>query len=87
MHAVKEAKYLHDYQLQITFDNNKTKLVDLFEILKNAKGVFLPLKELNFFKKFKVDPESETIIWPNVADIAPEYLYEHGTLLRKKDII
>jgi hypothetical protein len=38
--------------------------------------MFEPLKDLEVFKSFRVDPEIETIVWANGADLAPEFLYE-----------
>ena len=39
---------------------------------------FEPLKNIEYFKKVKVDEEIETICWENGADFSPEYLYEIG---------
>jgi hypothetical protein len=39
--------------------------------------MFEPLKDPDLFLQVKVDPELETVIWPNGADLAPEFLY-HG---------
>jgi len=33
------------------------------------------LKNVSIFSKLKVDDEPETIVWPNGADLAPEYIY------------
>jgi len=38
------------------------------------RQVFAPLKEIDFFKRFKIN--FNTIEWENGADFAPEYLYE-----------
>lgn len=38
--------------------------------------VFEPLRDLAAFRSFRVDPELETIVWENGADLAPEFLYE-----------
>ena len=37
--------------------------------------VFGLLKDIKVFSQLKVDKELDTIVWPNGADLAPEYLY------------
>ena len=72
---VTQASYLDNYKLLITFNNGKQKTVDLQNELTGR--VFAPLKQLDFFKKFKV--KYNTIEWENGADYAPEYLYAIGS--------
>ena len=69
---VTEAVYLHDYQVEITFNNGKKGIADLSPALKGP--VFEPLKNPAEFSKLMLDPELETITWPNGADLAPEYI-------------
>ena len=38
--------------------------------------MFEPLRTPEVFQQAKVDPELETVVWPNGADLAPEFLYE-----------
>jgi len=38
--------------------------------------MFEPLKNIDAFSKVAVDPKLETVVWPNGADLAPEYLKE-----------
>ena len=76
---VKEAKYLHDYIIWLRFDDGAIGEIDLKEELYGE--VFEPLKDLSVFKSFKVDPELETIVWDNGADISPEFLYENMKVL------
>ncbi|MBS0626351.1 MAG: DUF2442 domain-containing protein [Verrucomicrobia bacterium] len=71
-----QVEYITEYKLKLTFDNKETKIVDLSEKIKNAKDVFLPLKDLDFFKKVAVDDCQLSIFWPNGADICPDVLYE-----------
>jgi hypothetical protein len=48
--------------------------VDLEGCLRGP--VFEPLHDQSLFAKVCVDPELETIIWPNGADLAPEFVKE-----------
>ncbi len=73
---VTEVTYLKEYQLRLTFDNDIIKDVDLKEELYGE--IFEPLKEVEFFKQVAINPDTNTIEWPNGADFAPEFLYEVG---------
>lgn len=64
------------YRLRLRFDNGITKEVDLSDELHGE--VFEPLKDLDFFQRVSVNPETRTIEWPNGADFAPEFLFELG---------
>ena len=72
MPRVIDAEYLHDYSIQIAFSNGKEGRLDLKPFI--GKGIFTPLLDKEYFKKFFVD--GWTISWPNGADLAPETLYE-----------
>lgn len=76
---VKKAKYRHDYVIWVRFSDGAEGEVDLTNELKGE--VFGPLKDINKFKSFKVDPVLETIVWENGADLAPEFLYENIKIL------
>jgi hypothetical protein len=69
---VSNAQYLDGYKLELQFNNGKTKIVDLKNEL--AGEVFLPLKNIDYFKQYKI--AYNTIEWPNGADFAPEFLYQ-----------
>ena len=72
---VKEAKYLHDYVIWLRFNDGAEGEVDLANELEGE--VFEPLKDVDQFRSFRVDPILETIVWENGADLAPEFLYEN----------
>lgn len=72
---VREAKYLHDYVVWIRFNDGAQGEIDLAPELEGE--VFGPLKDQDLFRRFRVDPEIETLVWENGADLAPEFLYEN----------
>ena len=72
---VVKAEYVDGYRIRLWFNNQVTKVVDLSSSL-NGK-VFEPLKDLDYFTRFTIDPF--TIDWNDEIGFAPEYLYEHGT--------
>ena len=76
---IKEAKYLHDYVIWLRFNDGAEGEVDLSSELEGE--IFGPLKDINKFKSFKVDPIMQTIVWENGADLAPEFLYENMRIL------
>jgi len=82
---VKQAKYLHDYVIWLEFNDGAQGEIDLGGELEGE--VFGPLKDTEAFKRFRVDPELETIAWENGADLAPEFLYENMKVLAGKSPI
>lgn len=76
MHFVKTAKYLGDWRVLLEFEDSARKTVDLAPYLDGE--VFEPLKDKVYFASFRVHPELETIVWPNDADLSPDFLYEIG---------
>lgn len=74
MYRVIKVKYLFDYKLEIFFDNSQKKIIDLKNELNGP--IFEPLKNIDYFKTVKIDPDFDTICWDNGADFAPETLYE-----------
>jgi hypothetical protein len=70
---VLEAKYLHDHVIWPRFNDGAVGEVNLHDELSGE--VFEPLRDLANFKRFRVDPELQTIVWEKGADLAPEFLY------------
>ncbi len=69
--VVIEAKYTHDYCIDLTFDNGVRKEVDFKKWI--GEGIFQPLENIDYFKNFFLD--GWTVCWENGADIDPEDLY------------
>lgn len=70
---VTDARYLRDYLVEVAFNDGRMGIADLAGALHGP--VFEPLKDRSVFSSLRVDPELETIVWPNGADLAPEFLY------------
>ena len=71
---VAEAKYIKDYTLYLRFSDGSDGEVDLAQELDGE--IFKPLKDISYFRNFSVNQELHTVVWPNGADFAPEFLYE-----------
>lgn len=76
MHFVKDVAYVSGYKLRLTFEDESVRLVDLKKHLDGE--IFEPLKNLNYFKTVRVNPDIDTIVWDNGADMSPDFLYEIG---------
>jgi hypothetical protein len=73
------------YSLDLTFEDGKRKRVNLKRLLSGP--VFKRLKDPVVFAEAYLDPELGTVVWPNGADLAPEFLYdcdEEAVLLRSQ---
>ena len=71
---VNQAKYLTDYRVWLSFDNNVSGEIDLFPELWGE--MFEPLKDKALFSTVRLDTTLKTIAWQNGADFAPEFLLE-----------
>ena len=69
---VTEAKHQSGYKVWLKFDVGAEGTVDLEPELSGP--VFEPLRKPEEFRRFKVHPVARTLVWPNGADFAPEYL-------------
>jgi hypothetical protein len=83
MHYVKSASYAGDYRLKVRFDDGRTKLIDLAPYLDGP--VFEPLKDISYFKRFKVNKDIDTVVWSNDADFSPDFLYSIGVDIGEAD--
>ncbi len=76
MHDISSVTWLEEYKLRLKFDDGSVRDIDLQNELYGE--VFEPLKEIQFFRQVKVNPDTRTIEWPNGADFAPEFLLGIG---------
>ena len=74
-----EARYVRDYVIWLRFSDGLAGEVDLRDELDGP--VFEPLRDIDFFQSVRLHPELHTIVWPNGADFAPEFLHERVRVL------
>jgi hypothetical protein len=70
---ISEARHLRDFEVEVTFNDGRRGIADLRDSLQGK--VFEPLRDVKVFGQLRVDPELDTIVWPNGADFAPEFIY------------
>ena len=71
---LKEAKYQGDYRVWLKFADGVEGEVDLEKELWGE--VFQPLRDKARFAELSVNEDIDTLVWPNGADFAPEFLYQ-----------
>lgn len=73
MVSVTSVEVVAPYTLRIKFDDGAEQTINFESVLH---GFYLePLRDLKLFNQVCVDPEVQTIVWPNGADFDPATLY------------
>ena len=62
------------YTLRVRFDDATQQTIDFRPIL--AGELYGPLRDLELFGRVRIDPEVETLVWPNGADFDPATLHD-----------
>lgn len=71
---VAEVRPFPNFCLWVRFLDGISGMVDLSQDLWGP--MFESLANPDVFNQARVDPELETVVWPNGADLAPEFLYQ-----------
>ena len=74
---VVEARYLGGHRVWLRFNDGIAGEIDLAADLWGE--VFEPLRDPSTFSGFHVD---RTLVWPNGADLAPEFLHDRVAAAR-----
>jgi len=64
---------LEDSRLRLTFTDGLIREVDLSGELWGPMAE--PLRDPDYFRQVRVDPELGTIVWPNGFDLDPDVLH------------
>jgi hypothetical protein len=62
------------YTLQVEFDDHSRQVIDFRPILEGE--LYGPLRDLAVFNRVRLDPEVQTLVWPNGADFDPAALHD-----------
>jgi hypothetical protein len=75
--CVRAVKPLDGLRVHVVFTNDSEREIDLDPYLRGP--IFEPIRRNHkLFGAVYVDPDSETLTWPNGADIDPDVLYYDG---------
>lgn len=74
IYQIKSFTAIDDFVLNIKFDDNSEQIVDFYPILSGE--LYGPLRDVNVFNQVRIDPEVNTLVWPNGADFDPETLHD-----------
>lgn len=69
-----DARYAGEYRVWLRFADGLSGEVDLASELWGP--MFEPLKDKAEFAKLRAEPDFDTIVWANGADLSPEWLRE-----------
>ena len=72
---VLEARYVGGHVVWLRFRDGTAGEIDLEPALRGE--VFEPLRDLAVFIQFTIHPLFHTLVWPNGADFAPEFLHDN----------
>ena len=65
---------LAPYTLRVKFDDGMERRIDFRPIL--AGELYGPLRDPTVFSQVQLDPEVQTLVWPNGADFDPATLHD-----------
>jgi hypothetical protein len=74
-YQVVEARYVSGHTVWLKFRDGTAGEIDLSNVLTGP--VLEPLKDIVLFRQFSIHPEFRTLVWPNGADVAPEFLHDN----------
>ena len=71
---VSAVRHTGGYRVWLRFNDGAEGECDLEPQLHGE--VFEPLRDVALFAQVRLHAEYDTIVWPNGADLAPEFLYD-----------
>ena len=82
IHLVKAIVDVRPYALTLKFNTGESLRVDLAERLHDwgsePDSAFKALLDSDYFARVTLDPDLETVCWPNGIDLCPDVLHAMG---------
>jgi len=73
-YEILEAHYVRGHVVWLRFRDGTAGEIDLEPEMWGP--MFEPLKDPEVFRMFSIHPDFRTLVWPNGADLAPEFLHD-----------
>jgi hypothetical protein len=72
IYRVRAFEIVGPYTMRVVFDDEAEQVINFEPVL--AGELYRPLRDLSVFNQAQLDPEVQTLVWPNGADFDPETL-------------
>ncbi len=74
IHRVTGFQKVGAFTLRVEFEDGTDQVIDFRPVL--AGKMFGPLADPELFGQVRLDPEADTLVWPNGADFDPATLHD-----------
>ena len=74
IYRVRVFEIVAPHTLRVGFDDGTEQTIDFRPVL--AGELYGPLRDPDLFNQVRIDPEVETLVWPNGADFDPATLHD-----------
>ncbi len=81
IHRVVSFEAFAAYTLRVAFDDGSEQTIDFSPVLEGE--MFGPLRDPALFSAVRLDPEVQTLVWPNGADFDPATLHDWPKVVGK----
>lgn len=81
VHRVVSFQIVAPYTIRVDLDDGVTQTIDFRPVLEGE--LYGPLRDLFLFNQVRIDPEVQTLVWPNGADFDPATLHDWPAHLKQ----
>src|SRR6266403_4231108 len=74
INRIRSFEIVAPYTVRVHFDDHSEQTIDFRPIL--AGEMYGPLRNLELFNQVQIDPEVQTLVWPNGADFDSATLHD-----------